>query len=782
MKRAERPGCAPIPPGSAEPVRGGPAPERPGRAVEFLRVGWAAAGRDGQADTRRVFQAMAGCLEPGQTLGVLLERPSAGAAVTVGIEFGVARGGRAAARALAERVRATLDAFGPLVGLEPAPNRPTWKGLVRHRIRPARVVIGISARTGPGFSRTPEVAEAAVSVPILSNRPRVADDLLEAIHRAGGSRIRAVLRVKRCRIDRADSEMLARAIGSLQEGDRIWWNGVPWTPGPTGAKALDALVALLEAWTRSGGEGWRLGCTVESDQPLPPGVLDLACAVVFGGGRARSAPDPADSSLDLSDHLPLDVDVPVLLPGPVPLIRAGVTRTYSAEAVPGEEEGVLVGEARTAGAVRPVRIPTPDRSRHVYVVGATGTGKSTLLYNMIVQDMRAGRGVGLIDPHGDLFRRVLEAVPPRRAADVVLMDFTDFGFVPGVNLLEVRGRRPELQRGFAVNEMIRIFDRLYDLRQTGGPIFEQYMRNALLLALNARGHRATLLDACRIFECSAYRSRLLGRCTDPQVVHFWRGQAEVAFGEASLANLTPYITSKVNQFVQNPLIRCIVGQERSTVDIARIMEEGRILLVNLAKGLLGDLDAQLLGMILMGKIFQAGLSRAALPEHRRTPFHLFVDEFQNFCTETVSHMLSEARKFGLHLVLANQSLQQIARYHAPGQAAPEGGGVLGAVLANAGTLVVFRTSPMDAPHLQPFVGRELSAQDLQELPDFHAVVRLLVRGSPFRPFVLRTYPPMEDRGKVRCARAVRRVARERYARPRAEVEAELHARLLWDDD
>ncbi len=569
--------------------------------------------------------------------------------------------------------------------------------------------------------------------------------------------------------------LLDRILGGLLEGCRLVWDGVPWDPtGPLGGPVVEELAARVDVWRRSGPLGWRLECVLEADRALPPGLLDLACAVVFGAPRCRCGSMSSRGVADLSGWLPGGAPPPTLMPSAEALVRAGTPRMYPVPPLAGAKgEGVVVGEVQVPGSRRPVHLPARDRSRHVYVVGATGTGKSTLLYNMIVQDMEAGRGVGLIDPHGDLFLRVLRAVPPGRAAEVTIVDPTDFGHVPGVNLLEVSGPRPDIQKGFVVNEMIRIFDRLYDLRTTGGPIFEQYMRNALLLALNARDHRATLMDVCRVFESSAYRHRLMERCTDPEVTRFWRDQAEATGGDAALHNLTPYVTSKLNQFTHNPLLRPIVGQARSTVDFRGLMDRGNILLVNLPKGILGDLDARLLGMILMGKIFQAGLARASRPEGRRRPFHLFVDEFQNFSTETASHMLSEARKFGLCLVLANQSLQQIGQYAAPGQALAGAGGVLPAVLGNAGNLVVFRTGPLDAPHLAPFVGPTVGGQDLQHLPDFHAVVRLLANGTPLPPFVVRTRPPASPSDAVACARAIRRLSRRRYTRPRAEVEAEL---------
>ncbi len=762
--------------------------ERPGgdgcgrlEAHTDLRVAWAAMDPADPEAAPRLFRGLVECLEPGQGVAVTLssegDRKGGGVWLRLDAPGGNEGAALAGARELLERVETTVSAFGPVVGVEPARWNGTGGFEWRKRVRPAWVSVRCGGGHGAGFSSSVSSGSFSVTLPVPAGERAPVDALLRALRGLEGKRARAVLKVRRVPAPLAAGPVLERVLDAVAGDAGFVWEGVRWSPGgPVGAAVADAVAALLEAWARSGGDGWALGCSLEADGPLPPGVVSLASKVVFGCQPSGSA-SPPDRTVDLSGAFPLGTPVPVLLPSPGALVSAGTPRVYPAARVPGANEGVLLGQALSGGAAVPVRLPAGDRSRHVYVVGATGTGKSTLLYNMIVQDIRAGKGVGLLDPHGDLFRQVLAAVPPERAADVVLVDPSDFRFPPGVNLLETSGPFREVQQGFVVNEMIRIFDRLYDLRQTGGPIFEQYMRNALFLALSVRGYVPTLLDVCRIFESTGYRMRLLAASSNPSVASFWREQAERAMGEASLQNLAPYITSKLNQFTHNPILRPIIGQARSTVDLRRVMDEGRILLVNLSKGMLGDLDCRLLGMVLMGKVFQAALGRAAVPQDRRRPFHLFVDEFQNFSTETVSHMLSEARKFGLCLVLANQHLQQLDTYMAPGQSLPGTGGVLPSVLGNVATMVVLRTGPEDAPVLEPFVGPDLSVRDLQELPDFHAVARLLVGSRPCRPFVMRTRPPEPCHSRIACVRAIRRFCRARYARPRRVVRAEILERL-----
>lgn len=239
-------------------------------------------------------------------------------------------------------------------------------------------------------------------------------------------------------------------------------------------------------------------------------------------------------------------------------------------------EGVLLGQVGAGRPPRPVRFTPADRTRHCYILGATGTGKSTLLYNLLVQDIEAGVGVCLLDPHGDLYRQVLAAVPPHRLKDVILVEPGDAERAVGINFLECGGPHPQVRMNFITNELIRIFHRLYDLTITGGLIFEQYMRNALLLVMDNEIAGGTLMDVPLLFEDERYRKELLEHCRNPYTVNFWRKQAEPASGDSSLKNMAPYITSKLNQFTSNALLRPIIGQARSTVDFRACLDEGRI--------------------------------------------------------------------------------------------------------------------------------------------------------------------------------------------------------------
>ncbi len=533
---------------------------------------------------------------------------------------------------------------------------------------------------------------------------------------------------------------------------------------------LEALQQDLAAWCRW-GQGWRVRCQIAAPEPLPETLLALIGAEVFSGrpflSEERAEPPAARDALDLTDAIPSGAPLPPLFPAPLLLAKRGMATHYPLRPTHLADEGVRLGHVPAGYRPQPVRFALADRARHCYMLGATGTGKSTLLYNLLLQDIQAGAGVCLLDPHGDLFQQVLAAIPPARLGDVVLVEPGDPERAVGLNFLECRGPRPAVQMNFVANEMILIFDRLYDLRQTGGPMFEQYMRNTLLLVMDNEIPGGTLMDVPLLFEDPDYRQRLLRSCRNPYVRGFWRGQAERASGDAGLNNMGPYITSKLNQFTSNALLRPIIGQPQSTVDFQTCMDQGHIVLVHLPKGLLGALDARLLGMLIIGKLFAAALQRAQVDSRLRRPFYLYVDEAHHFTTDTVAQLLAEARKFGLYLTLANQNLAQVAS-------------TVDAILGNVGTLLLFRLGALDAERLATYVRPELTLADLEDLPDHHVAARLLAHGRPTRPFVFQTEPPPQPLRDAPARRDdQRRLLAERqltYTRLIAEVERDILAR------
>jgi len=378
-----------------------------------------------------------------------------------------------------------------------------------------------------------------------------------------------------------------------------------------------------------------------------------------------------------------------------------------------------------------VKITDDDRRRHLYVIGQTGTGKSAFLSNLIEQDIKNGNGIGVLDPHGDLIDEILGKISKERVKDVVLFNPGNLERSVGLNMLEYSPKFPE-QKTFIVNELIKIFDKLYDLRQTGGPMFEQYTRNALMLLMDDPAETYTLMEVPKVMADSEFRHRLLAKCKNILVKEFWEKQAEKAGGEAALANMVPYITSKFDTFISNDYMRPIIGQTKSTFNFREIIDSGKIFLVNLSKGRLGEMNSALLGLIITGKLAMAAFSRIDTPENERRDFYLYLDEFQNFATDTISTILSEARKYKLCLNISHQFIGQLPEL------------IKASVFGNVGTMISFRVGAEDAEFLQKQFSPVFDAQDLINIENFNAYVRMMIGGQISQPFNIKTYPPSES--------------------------------------
>jgi hypothetical protein len=381
-----------------------------------------------------------------------------------------------------------------------------------------------------------------------------------------------------------------------------------------------------------------------------------------------------------------------------------------------------------------LRIPQEMRDRHSYVVGATGVGKSALLFNLIEQDLKNGEGIILLDPHGDLFDQVLEAVPTRRRNQVTVINpFLDDP-PPGINFLDVEGSpRPAWRIRFMIGELLRFFSEVWDMRNAGGPMFEMYFRNAILL-LTDQGvrerSRHTLLNFSTVLADKDFRNHQLEVCRNEDVKLFWNNIAIKAGGDSSLANIVPYIVSKMDILTQSSFIKDMIGQPKDTLRIREKMNRRNIILCNLSKGVLGATESRLLGTMLLAQIFAAGLERGLQKKDQRKPVNIYVDEFQNFVSDNMASMLSEARKFGLRLILANQTLGQLAASQGKED-------LTNTVLGNVGHLIFFRLGIPDAEKLQGFT-RPFTPDDMQKLPNYHAFARVLTKEGPVDPVVMKT--------------------------------------------
>ncbi len=424
------------------------------------------------------------------------------------------------------------------------------------------------------------------------------------------------------------------------------------------------------------------------------------------------------------------------------------------------QEGVLLGYNTYGNQQTPVRMLPEDRLRHLYCVGQTGVGKTTLLKNMIIQDIKNGEGVCMIDPHGTDLIDVLSQIPAERWDDVIYFDPAYTPRPMGLNMLEYDTRYPE-QKTFVVNEVFSIFQKLYgSVPESMGPMFEQYFRNSAMLVIEDPETGNTLFDVSRVMTDKAFRDLKLSRCKNPVVVQFWREIAEKAGGEASLANIVPYISSKFDVFLANDIMRPIITQKKSVFNFREIMDERKILLVNLSKGRLGDINANLIGLIIVGKILMAALSRVdMLGTKDIPPFYLYIDEFQNVTTDSIATILSEARKYKLGLNVYHQYIKQLDEK------------IRDAVFGNVGTICSYRVGSEDAEFLEKQFTPVFTANDLMNVDNFNAFLKPLIRNKTERPFSI--YIPNTEKGNPEVIETLKQLSYNRFGRPREEVEAEI---------
>ncbi|MFA6416226.1 MAG: type IV secretion system DNA-binding domain-containing protein [Candidatus Paceibacterota bacterium] len=443
--------------------------------------------------------------------------------------------------------------------------------------------------------------------------------------------------------------------------------------------------------------------------------------------------------------------------------RVNVVRAKEAAAPSGiPTEGVTIGQNIFRGESRDIKISDEDRRRHLYLIGQTGTGKSTMLLNMAIQDMKDGKGLCVIDPHGDLVQKILSFVPTDRAEDVIVFDPGDLARPLGLNMLEYDLAKPQ-EKTFIVNEMQSIFNQLFS-KETMGPMFEKYMRGALLLLMeDAVNEPATLMEIPRVFTDPEYRERKLARITNPTVVDFWTKEAPKTSGEQGLANMGPYITSKFDNFISNDYLRPIIGQPKSAFNFRQVMDEGKILLVNLSKGKIGDINSALLGMIITGRLLLAALSREDMSAETRRDFYLYIDEFQNYTTDSIATILSEARKYRLNLVIAHQFIAQLKD------------NIREAVFGNVGNMVAFRVGDTDGEKLSKFFEPTFNQKDLIGIENLSAVAKVMVKGEPSVPFSLKfTWP---KGGSDQLAEKIHELSRLSYGKDLNEIEIDIIKRL-----
>lgn len=407
-------------------------------------------------------------------------------------------------------------------------------------------------------------------------------------------------------------------------------------------------------------------------------------------------------------------------------------------------------------------IKKDDRRRHMYLIGKTGMGKSTMLENMIIEDIEAGKGVALVDPHGDLAEKIIQYIPSSRVNDVIYFNPADIEYPIAFNVVEQV--EPHL-RHLVASGLIGVFQKLW--ADSWGPRLEYILRNTILAVLDYPD--STLLAVTRMLSDKAFRKKVIEKIQDPVVKAFWVNEF-AGYADKFASEAVSPIQNKVGQFLSTSLIRNIVGQVKSSVDMLEIMDQGKILIMNLSKGRIGEDSSALLGAMMITKIQLAAMSRVNVPEESRKDFYLYIDEFQNFTTESFANILSEARKYRLNLIMAHQYIEQL------------GDTVKAAVFGNIGTLIVFRVGAADAEELVKEFTPTFIEEDLVNLPKYETYLKLMIDGVTSNPFSARGLPPLSVEEETDNIDKVIKVSRERYARKREIVEDKIKRWYNNEDD
>jgi len=454
-------------------------------------------------------------------------------------------------------------------------------------------------------------------------------------------------------------------------------------------------------------------------------------------------------------HFPDENNVPTSQ-----LTRQGSKQVDGPRNIP--EQGLLLGYNVFRGVKKPIRLGLGDRQRHMYVVGQTGTGKSTFLENLALQDMLSGNGFAFVDPHGDTAERLLSMVPKERTEDVIYFSPADMDHPMGLNLFEYES--PD-QKDFLIQEALNMLYKLYDPQHQGimGPRYEHLFRNAALTIM-ADPAGGTFVDIPKLFRDQKFVQQKLQYVQDMNVREFWLKEMPASQRSNEFGEVTSWFVSKFGAFLSNEMMRNTIGQTKSAFDLRNIMDNKKILLVNLSKGRTGELNSKLLGMVFVMKFQAAAMSRSNIPEEQRVDFSLYVDEFQNFSTDSFATIMSEARKYHLNLIVANQFTTQLTQE------------IRDAVFGNMGTIVSFRIGQNDVESLSQYFQPAFDGDDLLRIPNFNTIVRTLIGGVPTQPFSMATLPALGT-PNPRLAMALKQLSAAKFSRPKAIVEKEINERM-----
>jgi hypothetical protein len=423
--------------------------------------------------------------------------------------------------------------------------------------------------------------------------------------------------------------------------------------------------------------------------------------------------------------------------------------------------GILLGYNNHRGKMTPIHFNPADRLRHYYTIGQTGVGKTQMFLKMIIQDIKNGDGCCFIDPHGSDINTILANIPPERFDDVIYFDPTHIVRPMGLNMLEFDERSPQ-QKSLVIGELMSLFDKLFDMKAQGGAMFGQYFRNSALLNMEDPASGNTVLEITRVLANAEFRKMKLSKCKNPIIAEFWKS-AEQTTGDQGLENFVPYISSKFDDFISNEFLRPIILQEKSAFNFREVIDNKKILIINLSKGLLGEKNANLIGLIIIMKLQMAAMSRAeSLDLDKFPPFYVYLDEFQNVVTDSIAAILSEARKYKLSLNMTHQYMDQL----------PES--IKSAVFGNVGNMAFFRIKSEDAATAEPRITPRFTRDDIVKQENANCIVSMLVNGKPELAFNMNTiYDGYCPKGNPDQIEAVKQLSYMKYGRDRAEVEQEI---------
>ncbi len=428
--------------------------------------------------------------------------------------------------------------------------------------------------------------------------------------------------------------------------------------------------------------------------------------------------------------------------------------------IPHNRDITYFGRTNFRNTNTPFGIKRKDRRQHMYILGKSGTGKSVLLSNLIIQNIQNGEGVAVIDPHGELVEEILHSIPEHRIKDVIYFNPADTDYHIGFNVIQIDDPK---YKHLVASGLMGIFTKIW--ANAWSARMEYILNNAILALLDTPN--TTLLGIPRLLVDKEYRKTIIDNLKDPVVKAFWMNEYELWRDQFRNEAIAP-IQNKVGQFLSSSIIRNVVGQAESTIDIFKIMNEGKIFLVNVSKGRIGEDNSALLGGMIITKIQLAAMERVRIPEDERKDFYLYVDEFQNFATDSFANILSEARKYRLNLIVAHQYTAQLSNEN--------GTKVRDAVFGNVGTMIVFRIGADDAEFIEKEFSPEFTAQDLVNLPNYHVYLKLMIDGVTSRPFSATTLPPIKVSVAESTKDRIIESSRELYTRPRAQVEEKI---LEW---